>query len=87
MHKFKNAVNMQTFARNDVDATSIAMAKLPHETVYDGRLGRFGCKFLILPHFKNGCDLRGCYTPNQKLACFVLYLKIIITFLKSNIFI
>ena len=25
------------------------------------------------------------YTPYQKLACFVLYLKIINTFLKSNI--
>ena len=25
------------------------------------------------------------YTPNQKLACFVLYLKIINTFLKNNI--
>ena len=27
----------------------------------------------------------GYYTPNQKLACFVLYLKIINTFLKNNI--
>ena len=27
---------------------------------------------------------RGCYTPNQKLACFVLYVKIINTFLKNN---
>ena len=29
--------------------------------------------------------LRGYYTPNQKLACFVLYLKIINTFMKNNI--
>ena len=29
--------------------------------------------------------LRGNCTPNQKLACFVLYLKIINTFLKNNI--
>ena len=28
---------------------------------------------------------RVLYTPYQKLACFVLYLKIINTFLKSNI--
>ena len=28
--------------------------------------------------------LRGYYTPNLKLACFVLYLKIINTFLKNN---
>ena len=28
------------------------------------------------------CNLRGYCTPNQKLACFVLYLKIINTFLK-----
>ena len=28
---------------------------------------------------------RGYYIPNQKLACFVLYLKIINTFLKNNI--
>ena len=27
-------------------------------------------------------SLRGYYTPNQKLACFVLFLKIINTFLK-----
>ena len=27
---------------------------------------------------------RGCYTPNQKLACFVLYVKIINTILKNN---
>ena len=29
--------------------------------------------------------LQGQSTPNQKLACFVLYLKIINTFLKNNI--
>ena len=29
--------------------------------------------------------LRGYCTPNQKLACFVLYFKIIDTFLKNNI--
>ena len=29
--------------------------------------------------------LRGYYTPNQKLTCFVLYLKIINTFLKNNV--
>ena len=29
--------------------------------------------------------LRGYYNPNQKLACFVCYLKIINTFLKNNI--
>ena len=29
-------------------------------------------------------NLRGTATPNQKLACFVLYLKIINTFLKNN---
>ena len=28
--------------------------------------------------------LRGACFPNQKLACFVLYLKIINTFLKRN---
>ena len=28
--------------------------------------------------------LRGYYTPNQKLACFVLYLKIINTFLQNS---
>ena len=31
--------------------------------------------------------LRWNWTPNQKLACFVLYLKIINTFLKNNIYI
>ena len=30
-------------------------------------------------------SLREYCTPNQKLACFVLYLKIINTFLKNNI--
>ena len=30
--------------------------------------------------------LRGYCTPYQKLACFVLYLKIINTFLKNNIY-
>ena len=29
--------------------------------------------------------LKGYYTLNQKLTCFVLYLKIINTFLKTNI--
>ena len=29
--------------------------------------------------------LRGFCTPNQKLTCFVLYLKIINTFLKNNL--
>ena len=29
--------------------------------------------------------LRGYCTPDQKLACFVLYLKIINTFLKNNL--
>ena len=29
--------------------------------------------------------LRGCCTSNQKLACFVLYLKIISPFLKNNV--
>ena len=29
----------------------------------------------------------GYCTPNQKLACFVLYLKIIDTFLKNDIYI
>ena len=29
--------------------------------------------------------LRGNYTPNQKLACFVHYFQIINTFLKNNI--
>ena len=32
--------------------------------------------------FKWGKYLKGYCTPNQKLACFVLYLKIINTFLK-----
>ena len=31
------------------------------------------------------CLLRGYYIPNQKLACFVLYLEIIDTILKKNI--
>ena len=30
-------------------------------------------------------SLRGYYIPNQKLACFVPYLKIINTFMKNNI--
>ena len=30
--------------------------------------------------------LRGYCTPNQKLACFVLYLKIITTFVKKYIY-
>ena len=29
--------------------------------------------------------LKGNCTPNQKLVCFVLYLKIVNTFLKNNI--
>ena len=35
--------------------------------------------------WKGKFSLRGNYTLNQKLACFVLDLKIINTFLKSNI--
>ena len=31
--------------------------------------------------------LTGYYTPNQNLACFALYLKIINTFLKNDIWI
>ena len=31
-------------------------------------------------------ELKGYYTTNQKLACFVLYLKIINTFLKNDIY-
>ena len=33
----------------------------------------------------NGFSFKGNYTHNQELACFVLYLKIINTFLKNNI--
>ena len=35
--------------------------------------------------FEAAKSLRGNCTPNQKLACFLLYLKIINTFLKNNI--
>ena len=38
----------------------------------------------ILTYLEENNSLRGYYTPNQKLACFVLYLKIINTFLKNN---
>ena len=38
------------------------------------------CKRLITK--LNFCDLRGHCTPNQKSACFVLYLKVINTFWK-----
>ena len=31
--------------------------------------------------------LRGNCTPNQKLACFVLYLKIVNTFVQHNVYI
>ena len=40
--------------------------------------------FLIVEMF---CPLWGCCAPNQKLACFVLCLKIINTFLENNIWI
>ena len=36
----------------------------------------------VMFNFVVGKTLRGYCTPNQKLACFVLYLKIINTFLK-----
>ena len=37
--------------------------------------------------YLNWANLRGYCTPKQKLACFVLYLKIINTFLKNNVYI
>ena len=35
--------------------------------------------------YKKKHSFRGNCTPNQKLACFVLYLKIVNTFLKKNV--
>ena len=37
------------------------------------------------PAISEECEIKGYYTPNQKVACFVLYRKIISTLLKNNI--
>ena len=48
---------------------------------------KYDCPLRCLKHHPSiAHHSRGYYTPTQKLACFVLYLKIINTFLKNNIF-
>ena len=43
--------------------------------------------FYIFNILQMGFVLRGNCTPNQKLACFALYLKIVTTFLQNNVYI
>ena len=65
--------------------SSLMQAGKPPVYYHELRAVRLSCTLCQKPFFSDMHILTGYYTPNQKLACLVMYLKIINTFLKNNV--